>query len=736
MSSTLEKYRVQPRGAGRLEKYRVQKGPGSTPETAVNQQHPDLGWWERSKLMNLTGGQDTAAVRHLESLGFEARPLGDFRFAIRKPGEKSWYQTEKSGGMPEFSDITDVIGGAATTAGMVTGGVAGTAGGALLGTPAAPGVGTVALGLAGGVAGSAAGGAAVEGSLHGVGKLLGMGITPRESLSAMGHEAAAGAIGEVGGRALGYVGGKVLQKFRGPAARVGEALEKPLKVERAEKALGREHAAEDAARATFREAREGVAPYREALETHRANVAAKAVARKAEERAFKPTVEGARTQALRAEEQAFPLKEDLRGAAAETAGAAYERKAAAMEFKEMMRQRVQNATQDAEEAIARGKAEAQGLEFEPTGYSQSTTKRVEETIRRNAGEVSGRLTRMQLPTGVADPAWGVTSKALEKFPSLGAVLRKHLGKNFHPVDELGEKFGSTAMQSRSRRLAQQGAEKGADWWNETSPKLTEDLAAWMLGNPEFNAGLSEAVRAPLRAAAAGKITPELASKVVTTFQEHLTGRAITPRLAAAQRALEEAQLGQMGARKALLKSPEAGKLSEAQMRKRLAAEPPESLKRARGEYDEAVQGRMGAGDRMLSSSEMKAFRGARRGLSAQGARTARARATVSALDPKASEAERGMGWLGSRMLPKLLTKPAEMGARRGMAFVGRQLRKLAAEDPQAFFSAAAGNPDVPAGVRALAQRVNGAKNPKYARALAMLLVRSPMVQGWLEGSGN
>lgn len=170
---------------------------GSSPERPINEQHPGLSWWGRWKTQNLTGGDPDVAASHLESLGFDVVKLPGFEFAIKKKGvQEPWRKVESNNG--EWSDITDVAGGAFTTAGQIAGGVIGAGAGAiagLAGGPAAP-VTSTGLALLKGAAGAAAGGAVTEGILGGIGEMVGVHRTPMQHVVPALTEGAVGAAGE------------------------------------------------------------------------------------------------------------------------------------------------------------------------------------------------------------------------------------------------------------------------------------------------------------------------------------------------------------------------------------------------------------------------------------------------------------------------------------------------------------------------------------------------------------
>jgi len=136
-----DKYLQQDK-ARSYEKYLQQTGPGDTAENAIDRQHPELAWGDRTRVMNLAANPEVAA-RYLTKRGFEAVPAGAFDIRLRKPGGK-WYKLDPSS--LEFSDISDIGGDIATGVG--------TAFGASVGVPLAAGAalptgpGAIAAGLA------------------------------------------------------------------------------------------------------------------------------------------------------------------------------------------------------------------------------------------------------------------------------------------------------------------------------------------------------------------------------------------------------------------------------------------------------------------------------------------------------------------------------------------------------------------------------------------------------------
>lgn len=157
-------------------------GSGATPETALQEAHPDVGFLDRFKVM-FRGGDQAVGQRFLESRGFEAKALGGAQYALRKPGESAWRLLDKPGA--ELQDISDVAGDVLSLGGMIGGGV---------------------LGSAGGIAGAAGGAALGSAGATGLRQLLsGLPATTEETVGELGEAALTGATAEFGGQALGGI---------------------------------------------------------------------------------------------------------------------------------------------------------------------------------------------------------------------------------------------------------------------------------------------------------------------------------------------------------------------------------------------------------------------------------------------------------------------------------------------------------------------------------------------------
>jgi hypothetical protein len=180
---------------------------GDFPEDPIDTSHPDISVGTR-QLINFAGGDPKTAERYLQGKGYDAKAIGGFNFAVKKPEETKWQRLDST--KWEWQDVLDVVGDALSLGGMVVGGLGGTSAG----------------GPVGGVAGSAAGAAGAQGVRSTVGQLLGMPTTQEEALGSIGREAATGALAEVGGRVIGATAKGILGKIRGkpPAPRAAEKV--------------------------------------------------------------------------------------------------------------------------------------------------------------------------------------------------------------------------------------------------------------------------------------------------------------------------------------------------------------------------------------------------------------------------------------------------------------------------------------------------------------------------------
>ena len=213
--------------------------PGESPENPIDEQHPELGWWQRTKVMNWSANPEVAA-RALEAEGFEAVPRDGFDISIRSKKGGKWYKLDPSS--VEFSDISDVgsdiVSGTAQTAVAVPVGLA--AGAAAL--PAGP-LAAGAAGLAAGSAAAGAVGAGIEGLKQATAPLVGVNPTLGEAGSAIGREAILGAasvpIGAGIGKGLQLAGRGIARGAKAVGldpTTLANKLRGPLRVEQAEAA--------------------------------------------------------------------------------------------------------------------------------------------------------------------------------------------------------------------------------------------------------------------------------------------------------------------------------------------------------------------------------------------------------------------------------------------------------------------------------------------------------------------
>lgn len=162
-----------------LEQFRVDPlEPGHTPENPLPDQAPGSTGL-RAIVKNLAANPEVA-LRFIQEQGWEAYPLGDLNFSVRRPGDRLWYRLDPMG--PDLQDITDLGGDVLLGTGQVLGMMGGAAASPVLG-PAGP------------YAGGAAGGAAAEGLRQAVAQQFGMEPSAADVGTSMGIEAGLGAAG-------------------------------------------------------------------------------------------------------------------------------------------------------------------------------------------------------------------------------------------------------------------------------------------------------------------------------------------------------------------------------------------------------------------------------------------------------------------------------------------------------------------------------------------------------------
>jgi hypothetical protein len=196
---------------GSLSQYKSELRPGEDWTKPIDDEHPELGVWQRFKLKSLADTGPATLQLNLEKEGFEAKHRGGMSFSIRKPGEKSWYVVDPSGFEP-MDDVLEFLGSIApSAAGMIAATGKGAAAGTALGGPAG--------GVAGGILASGGGAAAGEAAKMGLGKLMGIEYAPEEVGKKIALEGAFGA----GGQAVAPVIGKLAGA--GKRALMGEGKE-------------------------------------------------------------------------------------------------------------------------------------------------------------------------------------------------------------------------------------------------------------------------------------------------------------------------------------------------------------------------------------------------------------------------------------------------------------------------------------------------------------------------------
>lgn len=461
-------------------------GPGSA-ETPINEQHPGLSWWGRWKTQNLTGGDPDVAASHLDSLGFDVVKLPGFEFAIKKKGvQEPWRKVESNNW--EWSDITDVAGGAFTTAGQIAGGVIGAGAGAvagLAGGPAAP-VTSPTLAVLKGAAGAAVGGAATEGILGGIGEMVGVRRTPMQHVVPALTEGAVGAAGEALAPVLSPILRPVVKTALAPlkygAKKLGELggnrlVEKGSKA--IEGAMARGRVDEEAAKLSSRS--EGLKFQRGSLDIDKADMAFGKTERSAERAGAMSDAANVRAEtqepiATLARARADLSEASLRGTKEFEAGRAAE----------------------AERAVVRKKTlEKELAEIPPTQAAATTPERAYPSPRdanviealEDLGRKPPKGERLTFSRGgsMLDPRYGWTAETLKGRADVADFFNEVFGENFL------KKGGSRSIESRRSYLADIFRQKADDLpflegLNQTWAKkasqffLTRDIAE-TLGAP-------------------------------------------------------------------------------------------------------------------------------------------------------------------------------------------------------------------------------------------------------------
>lgn len=178
--------------AERWEKYATTSEPGEDPENPINQQHPALSRWDRSRAIGFASRYGPERVLStLSDMGWDARYLPDGRYAVRKdpryhgtmPGWEKWHVVDPSGMDPgDVGDIgVDLIGGQIGGAGAALGSL---------------------LGPGGAVAGGSVGGGISEQLIAPLARAAGVEPTPAEEERTQLVGEVAGGIAEGVGQAI------------------------------------------------------------------------------------------------------------------------------------------------------------------------------------------------------------------------------------------------------------------------------------------------------------------------------------------------------------------------------------------------------------------------------------------------------------------------------------------------------------------------------------------------------
>lgn len=148
------------------------------------------------------------------------------------------------------------------------------------------------------------------------------------------------------------------------------------------------------------------------------------------------------------------------------------------------------------------------------------------------------------PAKVLRADFGLTAKAIERVPALGAVLRKNFGDNIAPIfAETGEKLGSMAMKTRNKYLEAFARDMGPDATAKAVTGFISDLAALLKSGQIPEVAATAGDNLALKQAASGLVTPKIAEEVMQYFSRSIRGRFGTEAQATTKMALEQANLG-------------------------------------------------------------------------------------------------------------------------------------------------------------------------------------------------
>ena len=733
------------------EKYLQQTGPGDTAENAIDRQHPELAWGDRTRVMNLAANPEVAA-RYLKKRGFEAVPAGAFDIRLRKPGGK-WYKLDPSS--LEFSDISDIGGDIATGVG--------TAFGASVGAPLAAGAalptgpGAIAAGLAGGMAGGAAGAAAVESIKQGIAPMFGLETTPGEAAGAIGREAAIGAISVpagklvekgigLGSKAIKYGAAKLGetplgQKLGTLGAKAGIALKRPLRREAAKDILGKRTTEAQQALAANRQAIETALPAKQALELARAEE--KEAARILAERTVAPAghlrqsgkeLEEAAIQRGERELQIGPEKLAFQGKKAVHTGA----------LASLLEQRAARAREISERALS---AESDAAKF--LAQARKTT------VKQTTTTTQKIPTPLSWDVNVGHPAYSYRADFLREYPIFLVPFRRAYGDASVALiaDEIVKAEGSNIRSSISmafrdkiihqfeRQFGRPAAEKAYKQW-------AEETAALLLKHPQFMKATDKFEKAALERVVAGQDLPrdrtimtKVINKVVNQASERPMGqlaiRELETRAQKVRAAANVQATGELLPESQAVKAARLEKLKLQHAGKQWVRPFQESVEQAKmkTKLAERELGPLGETGRMLGTAELKR--------KAALAKTARARAVHSRLNPKSPYADFGATWLGGRMpgVGTLFGGGIGYGAGGGVgalvgAAAGRAATPLVEKGIRHLLYAAGNAPNTIKSALAPVRRILE-KRGEEAAAIAtnVLMKNNPELRKWIESLG-
>lgn len=699
--------------------------PGASPYSPLNEQGVTTA--ERATVNNLGLGPESI-VNWLQDpqRGYEAVHIGGDNYAVRKPGGE-WRRLDPTGWRDWGKDILldsydDLAKGAASAIGATA--AAGTA------APSGPGAIAAAMGGAGAAT------AATEGARQTMARAAGFKQSAKETALDIGREGLIGAAGE--GLAIGV--GKAVNAVRGATSsglgKAGRAMQRPLKVQDARDAVGQAAARSKGVAADIAETKAELIPYARGVTEARETLGRATEAKRTLAGDFRLKKLQADDAVRSAQRGADPVLDELRSLQAAKTTAAAEKKAAQIEFENIIRARYEDAVKAAKAAGRKVPEPPPGLIMEGRSASASvgetsSTKQVQTFTRAPA---KGYAYNPDLPR----PDVGFRADWMRSNPEWAEAARASFGPEFLPSAADLSARGSFSMAARMKHLKDIQVYKGVDDLARRYDDFAIRSAQIIAQNPEYRSMVPDGAIRLIDEAADGKLTEQSLEAVHRYASQVMSARATTPRLQAAGRGLQEADL-KFAERLGQAKSgPELDRLTAAKRAAREARDPPAALRGAQRAEDFDRGAVASARDSLATSPASRRLADLADDATRATAALRRAQASYAALSPRAPSVDLAASAFGGRLLPGTLrhvAEPVGRAAQRGLASSGRGLERLGrliAQDPAQVAARLLGSPSVSPRTRALAQRLASA-TPAARSALVQALLRDPGARAALTG---